>query len=585
MILQELVRFYDRKFQEGKIAPEGFETKEIPYLIEIDKNGKFIKFLSTWEDSKKKKARSFLVPKAVKRANGVDSNLLWDNLSYIIGHPDPKKLEDNISKNKEKEYRDRLQEQKKAFYEKINSLPKIQEVNSVLNFLDGEENLKSMSEDSLWEEIANGSYAISFKLESEINCITENQNIIRSINQQEIEDSIEKQVCLITGKEGVIARLHPSISGVRDAQSSGANIISFNADSFESYGKSQSFNAPVSEQAAFYYTTSLNILLSKDSKQKIQIGDATTIYWSEKPSELEGIFSSFFEDSKETNEESETLANEGVRDHFISPFTGKERLFEEKNKFFILGLSPNASRISIRFWYPTTIGEISKNIEHHFRDLYLEFSGNESGFISIVRILRSTALQGKLDNVNPILAGKLATAIMSGSEYPRLLLSSLLIRVKAERKINFERCSVLKAILNRKGRKEKFITYPEVKEKMDDSNTNIAYRLGRLFAVMEIMQERAIGGNTTIKDSYYTSASTRPATVFAKLFALSNHHASKLGNKSTYFEKLKGDILQPLAGNIPRTFSLEEQGLFAIGYYQQRTELFKSKKEEIRGEE
>jgi CRISPR-associated protein Csd1 len=583
MILQELVRFYDRKFQEGKIAPEGFETKEIPYLIEIDKDGKFIKFLSTWEDSKKKKARSFLVPQAVKKTNGVDSNLLWDNLSYIIGYPDPKKLEDNISKNKEKEYRDRLQEQRKAFYERINSLPKIEEVNSILTFLTQEENLNTMSQDSLWEEISNSSYAISFKLVSEIKCITENLNIIRSINQQENEDSGEKQVCLITGIESVISRLHPSIKGVRDAQPVGSNIVSFDKDSFKSYGKENGYNAPVSSESTFCYTTALNFLLSKDSRQKIQIGDATTIYWSEKPSELEGIFSSFFEDSKETKEDNETLANEGIRDHFTSPFTGKEKLFEEKNKFFILGLSPNSSRISIRFWYPTTIGEISKNIEQHFRDLYLEFSGNESGFISIIRILRSTALQGKLDNVNPILAGKLATAIMSGSEYPRLLLSSLLIRVKAERKINFERCSVLKAILNRKGRKENFITYPEVKEKMDDTNTNIAYRLGRLFAVMEIMQERAIGGGTTIKDSYYTSASTRPATVFAKLFALSNHHASKLGNKSVYFEKLKGDILQPLAGSIPRTFSLEEQGLFAIGYYQQRTDLFKSKKEE--GEE
>ncbi|MBK8397090.1 MAG: type I-C CRISPR-associated protein Cas8c/Csd1 [Leptospiraceae bacterium] len=572
MILQELVRYYERKLEEGDISIEGFEKKEIPYLIEIDKEGNFVRFIATWLDEKKKRANKYTIPKAVVRARGINANLLWDNAEYVFGID---------SKDKQKDFIRKIQDFKE--------ISKDKSLESVITFL-SQYKLSDLKKDELWEEIQENRPYLTFKLKGQNDIICAGEKIVKAISQSISDESdSEKGICLITGEEAVIERLHSKIGGVVGANPVGANIVSFEQDAFQSYGKKKGANAPTSKYANFAYGTSINTLLSKDSHQKILIGDTTTIFWSERKSELEDEFAYLFkpaeeeEKTKENKKGKEVEDNKIIKEHFESPFSGKnaklKHLLTDNTKFFILGLAPNAARISIRFWYPSTVGEISKNIEKHFQDLKIEIPNNDSGFISLNRILRSTSLQSKLDNVNPLLAGKLITSIISGNEYPRTLLSSIINRMKAEQSISFVRASILKAILNRKGRNEKFKNYKELQEKMDESNLNIAYRLGRLFAVMEKMQQNAINSDSTIKDRYYTSASTRPASVFPVLFSLSNHHASKLGNKSIYLEKLKGEILEPLKGSIPKTFSLEEQGLFALGYYQQKQELFKKKEE------
>ncbi|HMV42912.1 MAG TPA: type I-C CRISPR-associated protein Cas8c/Csd1 [Leptospiraceae bacterium] len=571
MILKELVRYYERKLEEGEISREGFEVKEIPYLIEIDKDGNFIRFIVTWLDEKKKRANKYTIPKAVVRARGINANLLWDNSEYVFG------IE---SKDKQKDFIRKVQDLKENSKE--------DSLESIIKFLTNYK-ISDLQKDENWKDIQENKPNLTFKLKGQNDIVCANEKIIKAISKSISDESdLEKGICLVTGEDAVIERLHAKISGVANANTVGANIVSFNLNAFESYGKEQGANAPTSKYANFAYGTAINTLLSKDSHQKILIGDTTTIFWSERKSELEDEFAFLFKPVAEEEEKStqkkkgkEAEDNKKIKEHFQSPFSGKnaklKHLLNDNTKFYILGLAPNAARISIRFWYPSTVGEISKNIEQHFQDLKLEIPNNDSGFISLNRILRSTAIQGKLDNINPLLAGKLITSIISGSEYPRTLLSSLINRMKAEQSITFVRVSVLKAILNRKGRNEKFKNYKELQEKMDESNIDIAYRLGRLFAVMEKMQQNAINSDSTIKDRYYTSASTRPASVFPVLFSLSNHHASKLGNKSIYLEKLKGEILEPLNGSIPKTFSLEEQGLFALGYYQQKQELFKKK--------
>ncbi|HNB99589.1 MAG TPA: type I-C CRISPR-associated protein Cas8c/Csd1 [Leptospiraceae bacterium] len=571
MILKELVRYYERKLEEGEISREGFEVKEIPYLIEIDKDGNFIRFIVTWLDEKKKRANKYTIPKAVVRARGINANLLWDNSEYVFG------IE---SKDKQKDFIRKVQDLKENSKE--------DSLESIIKFLTNYK-ISDLQKDENWKDIQENKPNLTFKLKGQNDIVCANEKIIKAISKSISDESdLEKGICLVTGEDAIIERLHAKISGVANANTVGANIVSFNLNAFESYGKEQGANAPTSKYANFAYGTAINTLLSKDSHQKILIGDTTTIFWSERKSELEDEFAFLFKPVAEEEEKStqkkkgkEAEDNKKIKEHFQSPFSGKnaklKHLLNDNTKFYILGLAPNAARISIRFWYPSTVGEISKNIEQHFQDLKLEIPNNDSGFISLNRILRSTAIQGKLDNINPLLAGKLITSIISGSEYPRTLLSSLINRMKAEQSITFVRVSVLKAILNRKGRNEKFKNYKELQEKMDESNIDIAYRLGRLFAVMEKMQQNAINSDSTIKDRYYTSASTRPASVFPVLFSLSNHHASKLGNKSIYLEKLKGEILEPLNGSIPKTFSLEEQGLFALGYYQQKQELFKKK--------
>ncbi|WP_061232989.1 type I-C CRISPR-associated protein Cas8c/Csd1 [Leptospira noguchii] len=566
MILQELVKYYERKLEEGEIAREGFETKEIPYLIEIDDEGNFIRFISTWQDEKKKRSSSYTIPKAVIRSSGINANLLWDNFEYIFG------LE---KKEKQKDFIRKIQDLESKF-EKPSSLT------SILNFF-SKLKMSELKKDPLWNEIEEEKHYLTFKLQGQNEIICSNQKIIQTIAQNVSDDEAEKGICLVSGKMSPIERLHSKL-GLTGANTSGANLVSFNLDAFESYGKKQGSNAPTSKYANFAYGTSISSLTSKDSRQKILIGNTTMMFWSETKNELEDEFSFLLKPSdedqkKDIKREQESRNNQTIKEHFVSPFTGKlQHLLNDGTKFFILGLAPNAARISVRFWYPSTVGEISKNINQHFTDLKLEIPNIEFGFIGLNRILSSTAIQGKMENVNPSLSGKLVTSIISGSEYPRTLLSSILIRLKAEKEISFVRVSVLKAILNRKGRFEKFKNYKELTISMDEENTNVAYRLGRLFAVMERLQERVNPGiNATIRDRYFSSASSRPATVFPVLFNLSMHHASKSG--SIWFEKLKGEILAPLSGNIPNTFSLEEQGLFAVGYYHQRNALFKKKEE------
>ncbi|AJR15608.1 type I-C CRISPR-associated protein Cas8c/Csd1 [Leptospira interrogans] len=571
MILQELVKYYERKLEEREIAREGFETKEIPYLIEIDEEGNFIRFISTWQDEKKKRASSYTIPKAVIRSRGIEANLLWDNFEYIFGLEKKEKQKDFIRKIQDLESKS----------EEPSSLT------SILNFF-SKLKMPELKKDPLWAEIEEDKHYLTFKLQGQNEIICSDKTIVQTISQNASDDEVEKGICLVSGKTNPIERLHSKIS-LTGANTSGANLVSFNLDAFESYGKKQGSNAPTSKYANFAYGTSISSLTSKDSRQKILIGNTTMMFWSETKNELEDEFLSLLKPSdedpkKDSKRKQEARSNQTIKEHFVSPFTGKlQHLLNDGTKFFILGLAPNAARISVRFWYPSTVGEISKNINQHFTDLKLEIYNIESGFISLNRILSSTAIQGKMENVSPLLSGKLVTSIISGSEYPRTLLSSILIRLKAEKEISFVRVSVLKAILNRKGRFEKFKNYKELTTSMDEENINVAYRLGRLFAVMERLQERANPGiNATIRDRYFSSASSRPATVFPVLFNLSMHHASKSG--SVWFEKLKGEILAPLSGRIPNTFSLEEQGLFAVGYYHQRNELFKKKEELSQGE-
>ena len=369
--------------------------------------------------------------------------------------------------------------------------------------------------------------------------------------------------CLVTGQESAIARLHPAIKGVMGAQSSGAGVVSFNLDAFVSYEKKQNFNAPISEGAAFAYTTVLNYLLRYESPQKIRIGDATTVFWAERASPIEGFMGIILDPRDDTADVSEVrLFLEAVRD-------GKqpEGIGDPGVQFFILGLSPNASRLSVRFWYASTVGEISSKIGQHFRDMAIVRGQKDREFPGIWWLLRETAVQGKTENIPPLLAGALMRSILTGAVYPQGMLSALISRIRADQSINYIRAAMIKACLNRNYRIHN--TAKEVSMSLDRESTNIAYRLGRLFAVLEKAQKDAISGaNTTIKDRYYGSASATPSVVFPQLLRLAQHHIQKVeygGRTDKMIEEVMGGI-----NGFPAHLSLDEQGMFAVGYYHQR---------------
>ena len=363
---------------------------------------------------------------------------------------------------------------------------------------------------------------------------------------------------------------------------------------FESYGKEekQGENAPVSKQAAFAYTTALNHLLSKDSAQRIQVGDASTVFWASEGNPLEGSFASFWNEPPKDDPDANTPA---VKALYRSIEQGSLNVSEDSARFFVLGLvAPNPARISIRFWMTGTVKEFSERIVRHFSDIAIDHAPFEPQYLSLSRLLRSTALLEESKNIPPNLGGDTMRAILSGLPYPETLLLSALRRIRAERKVNYPRAALIKACINRKTRRANpagdSAPEEELHVSLDLANTNVGYRLGRLFAALEKVQEEASPGlNATIRDRFYGAASSTPVTVFSNLMRLSKHHLAKIENRgrAVNLEKLIGEIADAIDGNqgFPNHLSISDQGRFAIGYYHQKQAFYAKKQEPAEGEQ
>lgn len=563
MILQALKGYYDRKSKDpdSALAPEGFEVKEIPFVVVIDGNGALVQIEDTRSgDGKKKRAQSFLVPQGVKKTSGVSANLLWDSAEYALGID---------TKGKAK----RVVEQHAAFKARLEELPKSDKgIQAINNFLINVpfDKLETMP---AWNEIKISNPLITFRLHGERELVCQSPSIIQSLQVESGDAEAPHSVCLLSGESAEIERLHPSIKGVWGAQTSGANIVSFNQRSFESYGKEQKQgeNAPVGKAAVFAYTTALNHLLGKDSKQRLQVGDASTVFWAEKPDKLENSFSDIFGEPPKDDPDRNTRAVESL---YLSVKNGAFNT-DSDTRFFVLGLAPNAARISIRFWQVGTVAQMAGRIRQYFDDLNIVHAPHEKPYLSLFRLLVNTASLGKSENIPPNLAGDTMRSILSGLPYPATLLQAAIRRIHAEQEVSYPRAALIKACINRNSGKEK------LKVSLDESNANQAYRLGRLFAVLERAQERANPGiNATIRDRYYSSASSTPSTAFPILMRLKNHHISKLENRgeAVNLEKLIGSIADGISSDgFPHHLSLEDQGRFAIGYYHQRQDFFKGK--------
>ena len=570
MILQALNEYYKRKTRlpDSDLAPPGFEHKSIPFLVVLTADGEFSGLDDTREgDGKKKVAKSFLVPQTVKRSSGVAANLLWDNPGYVFGMDNKGKPE-------------RAREQHLAFVETIRSRfaqCEDEGIQAILAFL-YRGDFSKVLEHPLWPEILEGGANLTFRLEGDANPVCERPAVIDALSSETETNSDETALCLVSGETDVIERLHPSVKGVWGAQTAGANIVSFNLDAFSSYGKAQGSNAPVGKRAAFAYTTALNHLLANGSKQRIQIGDTSTVFWCATPGHpMEELFSGFF---SELPKDDPDIGTSAVATLLNAPRTGAGSFEADDTRFYVLGLAPNAARIAVRFWHVKTVGELAVNIRKQFNDLKIEHAPHEPETLSLFRLLVSTATLGKAENITPNLGGDVMRSIIENLPYPQTLLAGSIRRIRAEREITYPRAAIIKACINRKEGKE------ELKVSVDENNTNTAYRLGRLFAVLERIQERANPNiNATIRDRYYGAASSTPVTVFSTLLKLKNHHLGKLENKgeAINFEKILGQIMDEIS-DFPAHLDLQNQGRFAIGYYHQRQAFFKKSESSNKGE-
>lgn len=562
--------------------PFGFSAEKIGFLISLHEDGNVANVTDLRVgEGRKKTAPSMFVPQPAKRTAGILPNFLWDKTSYVLG----------VTAGEGK----RTADEHAAFVKlHLSALADSGDAGllALKRFLEAW--TPGRFEALGWPEEMKDQNIV-FALESERLADT---RIHDRAAAKELwarlgaEGEKSQAVCLVTGEKRPIARLHPAVKGVWGAQSSGASIVSFNLDAFESYGHEQGDNAPVSEAAAFAYTTALNRFLQRDSGHRLQIGDASTVFWADaeeadKARLAEAVFEPLFEG--ETAEDLRGIDEKGqaaeigeilrkIREGL--PVRSFRPDLADKVRFFILGLSPNAARLSVRFYLEDRFGEIAERYQRFLGDLRIE-PGPREPWPALWRYLRETALLGKSENIPPNLAGDWMRSILSGGRYPMTLLSSVLMRIRADGDVNAPRAALLKAMLIRNFERE------DVPVALEPDYPDKGYQLGRLFAVYERIQSDALGPrvNATVKDKFYGAASAQPRKVFPLLDTNAQHHLSKLGKEKPgrriQMEKLVGEIMDRMSPGddpFPASFSPQEQALFGLGYYHQRNEFFKSSK-------
>jgi CRISPR-associated protein Csd1 len=590
MILQSLNAYYRRKCDSADSAerlPEfGIEQKDIPFLLEIAPDGTLVQLVDTraTDARGKKLAQSFRVPQGVKKASGVAANLLWDTVEYVLGIDTRGKPE-------------RVVEQHAQFVARIEALPdSAQEdigVKAVRNFY-RQFTTEQLETQAAWPQALEVNAVLTFRLLGDVNLVCQRPAVVQAILNSANDADARRAMCLVSGDDAPVQRLHTAIKGVWGAQSVGANIVSFNARAFESYGKTerQGENAPVGQAAAFAYTTALNHLLRRDSPQRIQVGDASTVFWADQASDLETAIPDIFGDPPKDDPDRNAQAVQAL---FTAIRNGQYGAAADANRFHILGLSPNAARISVRFYHCLPLEDLGGRIAQHFNDLELVRGSYDPQYPSLKRLLQAVCLstatqpQGDIERVPPNLGGAIVDAVFAGPDvpYPSLWLNAAVGRCRAEQSVSYFRTAAIKACLNRQIRRANSSPSNPSPEKeflpmLDPTNPSPAYRMGRLFATLEKIQEEASPGiNATIRDRYYGAASSTPVAVFTTLLRLKNAHLKKLATgRGVWFEKLLAEILGEVA-DFPRQLPLPDQGRFALGYYHQRQDFFAKKTADI----
>lgn len=581
-MLASLAGAYDRMAERGEVPPFRYTSERIGFLISLNEDGSPAGKPTDLRETIGKKliAPLMAVPASFKRPGITPrSFFLWDNTAFALG----------ITASQDKDPGPRL-EAFRSLHQKALSDTDDPGLQALLLFI------------KLWvpERFETLGWPGDIKDQNVVFALERDR--LRSVcihdrpaakvlwARLSAEAEGAEAVCLVTGEKAPIARLHPAIKGVWGAQTSGASIVSFNLDAFESYGHEQGDNAPISEYSASAYTTALNKFLESGSKNRIQIGDASTVFWADgsevKEAEAaESIFSAMLggeagTDEERIDEQTEAAKVGAVLDGLRKgkPLTELAPELTKGVRFHVLGLAPNAARLSVRFWLEDDFGIIAERYRRFVDEMRIEPPPRDPN-PPLWRYLVETAAMGKRENVPPNLAGEWLRAILTGSNYPLTLLSTVLMRLRADKNINALRIAMLKAVLIRNFKREVPVAFdPEFRGK--------GYLLGRLFAVYEQVQSAALGRNVnaTVKDKFYGSASAQPRKVFHLLDSGSANHLSKIGKQNpghrVALEKRIGaimDVMSPGEDPFPTSLSAEQQALFGLGYHHQRNEFFKSK--------
>lgn len=594
MILQALTALYDRLSEDPAygVAPPGFSWQQIAFKVVLHPDGQLfgIQDARIPNDKGKLMPQRVLVPGEAKPSGaGVNPCLLWDNQTYLLGRQ-PEEKAAGFGRARFEAFRTRHLE--------LADVIAAPAFSAVCRFLESWEP-ESLPEHPLLEDVGPG-FGV-FQLVNAPGFVHQDPRIrdwwLSNLPGPDQKDTGQ---CLLTGEIGPLARLHPKIKGIPGAQAAGASMVSFNANAYESYGKEQSFNSPVGVDAAFRYGAALNTLLTGPlaSRHRMRIGDTTCVFWTDRKSDFEDIFAAI---ATEGSRATEAAQDESLRlkiEKFLAGLRqGRDAGIEldrasATTRFYLLGLAPNAARLSVRFFHQSSLGELQEHLRSHFDDLRIarEFEHPvgkrraDSEFPATWELLRETARSG--DEPPPLLGGALLRSILAGSLYPEAFLTAILRRTHIERGVNYLKAATIKAVLKRNH-------HQPIEPMLDPNNTDPPYLLGRLFAVLEKVQEEGHREQTgsslrkTIRETYFSSACASPGTVFPRLEQLSTHHRRHLTpGRKVQFDQLISDIKWPMdpASRIARTHNLEQQGLFILGYYHQRKALFTKQPETAEAE-
>ena len=532
-----------------------------------------------WRDTSGKtpRPRRIVVPRPVKRTGQPAPNFLWDNTAFSLGvkrdgeanRPVPARRDHTAFKE---------------FHRRLLADVDDEAIRAFLLFLNG---WRSDDYEHLRYAQEMPGANIAFRLDGEREFLHDRSPAEAVWLNYLANEAGTGGLCLVTGGHAPIVRLHPSVKGVAGAQRFGASIVSFEKDAFKSFGKERGANAPVSERAAFAYTAALNTLLERNSRQRIRIGDTTTVFWAEAagdPSVAEQV-EELFSILMDPPTDEERAAEVAVKLASVAqgrPLAEVNPEVDENAPFYVLGLAPNAARLSIRFWHQDSIGAIARRIGEHFRDMRIEPTPWRTA-PAARRLLYETAVQSKAENIPPTLGGALMRSILTGQPYPRNLMAAVVTRLRADGRVSGLRGAILRACIVRELRVQKRLPKEEYLVSLDRDSDSIAYNLGRLFAAFAYAEKSLADRNATIRDKYMSAASTTPRRVFPILMRGYEHNRSGLskgyGQKHGAGIRVDQAVVSIIAripgwDDLPTTFPLEDQGRFFIGYYHQERDFY-----------
>ena len=578
MILQALVSYYETLAARGELPQPGWAPVKVSYVLNLDDQGDITTVVCIKEEVTRGKKKALVpqiiqLPAPVKRTAGVTANFLCDNSSYILGAD---------KKGKPKRSLECFQACK-TLHETL--LVSVEEpaARALLSFFDHWQPEKltehpAFAPQDMEDLLASANLIFRYR-----GRYLHEIPAIRQAWQDYYNNSQDSQQfpCLVTGKLAPVAQLHPSIKGIYGAQSSGASLVSFNAPAFCSYDREQGLNAPTSQYAAFAYGAALNYLIAT---QNTRVGDVTLLFWAESGEEAYADalkrfgFGGGDEDDQYKEEDLKGLM-ESLAEGADVEWDGTR--IDPNMTFYILGISPNAARLSVRFFLRNSFGQFIRSVKAHYDRLEIvRPSFDPFDNIPVWRMLKETVNPNSREKKPAAdMAGDTLRAILTNTPYPATLLNGVTLRIRADREMNRTRAAILKAYYLKN--RNPFVPEEVLTVSLNQDSNHEAYVLGRLFSVLEAIQSDANPGiNATIRDKYFSSASATPGVVFPTLVNLAQKHLRKLDEgKKIFYDKQLTELMSKLGETYPNRMNLPQQGAFQLGYYHQTQYRFTKKED------